>query len=248
MAGRIRTIKPEVLSDGKSARLSDAAWRLWVSTWTLADDEGRFPCDPVWLCGQVFWAAPRDCTPLIVELERNGQVRRYVANGEPYAEICGWKKHQKINRPSGARYPVPDGFSEPSLSPQLRLTEGSLPSTTTTTTTSLTSPSAPVFDLEAIYALYPRKGDGKAKGIERLKAQIKNRETYEQALLAVRHYAEKTEAEQTPLQYVKQFSTWCNKHWRDYVDGPHIVASKRGYSNYEAPRAAVSETREDKLD
>lgn len=82
------------------------------------------------------------------------------------------------------------------------------------------------FDLEAIYALYPRKGDGKAKGIERLKAQIRNRETYEQALLAARHYAEKAEAEKTPPEYIKRFDTWCNKHWRDYVDGPHIVAGK----------------------
>lgn len=39
MAGRIRTIKPEVLSDAKTARLSDAAWRLsWK--WKLNGKQG----------------------------------------------------------------------------------------------------------------------------------------------------------------------------------------------------------------
>lgn len=134
MAGRIRTIKPEILSDAKAARLSDAAWRLWVSSWTLADDEGRLPGDPVWLSGQVFWATARDCQELIGELERAGIVRRYVVNGDPFIEIINWKRHQKINRPSGARYPVPQddrsgALTEPSLSPHGNLTEGSLPPT-----------------------------------------------------------------------------------------------------------------------
>jgi hypothetical protein len=96
----------------------------------------------------------------------------------------------------------------------------------------LTSPPAPgrvqreQFDLEAIYAIYPRKGDGKGKGLEKLERQIRNRETYEQALQAARNYAAKVQAEQTPLKFVKQFVTWCNGHWRDYIDGPHIVTQQ----------------------
>ncbi|HXE02580.1 MAG TPA: hypothetical protein VN623_11595 [Hyphomicrobium sp.] len=219
MAGRIRTIKPETLSDPKAARLSDAAWRLWISSWTLADDLGQLPADPVWLSCQVFWIDRRNCTPIIAELTASGLVRPYSVNGDPYLEIAGWKKHQKINRPSGARYPSPP-----------TLTEGSLPPTTTTTFDLLPSTNtaaAAGFDFEAVYVLYPRKGDGKAKGIERLSRQVTSAQAYEQVLTAAQHYADKISAEQTPLQYVKRFDTWCNGHWRDYIDGPHIVESKR---------------------
>src|SRR6185312_5118889 len=104
-------------------------------------------------------------------------VRPYSVNGDPYLEIAGWKKHQKINRPSGARYPSPP-----------TLTEGSLPSTTTFDLLPSTTTAAAGFDFEPVYALYPRKGDGKAKGIERLSRQVTSAQAYEQVLTAAQHY------------------------------------------------------------
>ena len=108
MAGRIRSIKPETLSDGKAARLSDRAWRLWVSMWTLADDCGLCPADPDYLGGQVFWGqSNRDCEKALAELVRAGFVSLYQVNGERFAKINGWAKHQKIDRPSPPKFPVP---------------------------------------------------------------------------------------------------------------------------------------------
>ena len=54
MAGRIRSIKPELLEDEKAAALSDAAWRLFVSSWLLADDYGCFRAGPRYLAALVW--------------------------------------------------------------------------------------------------------------------------------------------------------------------------------------------------
>lgn len=108
---RIRTIKPEINSDGKAARLDDDAWRLWVSSWTLADDAGRLPADPAWLGGQIFWAKPdpTECASrALAKLRESSMVGFYVVRGEPYMSIRGWTKHQKIDKPSGPKFPGPD--------------------------------------------------------------------------------------------------------------------------------------------
>lgn len=117
--GRIRSIKPEILTDAKACRLSDAAWRLWVSTWVLADDLGRCPADPWILGGQVFpQRALTEVSGALSELSSSGLVRCYEVNGDAYLEISGFTRHQKINRPSGPKFPAPSGgFTEPSVSP-----------------------------------------------------------------------------------------------------------------------------------
>lgn len=133
--GRIRTIKPEILTDEKAASLSHEAWRLWVSMFVLADDSGNLPASPALLGGLVFWAQPADARLALAELEDARLIRIYRIRGEAYATIAGFSRHQKINRPSGAKYPQPDtrdphgALSESSLTTHSRLTEGSLPST-----------------------------------------------------------------------------------------------------------------------
>lgn len=115
---RIRSIKPEILPDAKAGRLSHEAWRLWVSSWTLADDTGRLPADPTMLAGQVFWGCPADVPRALKELEKSGLVRVYKVRGDTYMEIRGFARHQKIDRPSGPKYPGPEDAREPSTSPR----------------------------------------------------------------------------------------------------------------------------------
>lgn len=109
--GRIRTIKPEVLLDRKAATLSNEAWRLWVSCWVIADDCGRLPADPKLLAGQVFWAHENpfdEASRALASLRESSMVEIYEVNGESFMQIRGWRKHQKIDRPSGPRFPGPD--------------------------------------------------------------------------------------------------------------------------------------------
>ena len=58
-------------------------------------------------------------------LETHGQITRYKVDGKPYLHITAWETHQKINRPTAGRYPLPDAensephepLTEPSVSP-----------------------------------------------------------------------------------------------------------------------------------
>lgn len=75
------------------------------------------------------------------------------------------------------------------------------------------SPASPgdEFDFDAVYAAYPRK-EGKKKGLQRCRSQIKTREKYDALLRAVKNYA----AIASP-GYEKHFDTFMGC-WEDYVD------------------------------
>jgi uncharacterized protein YeaC (DUF1315 family) len=78
------------------------------------------------------------------------------------------------------------------------------------------------FDFESLYANYPkRSGDSKKKtGIEALKKKITSQELFDQALLAVKNYAEHCAIEnKTGTGFVKQFSTFfgTDETWREYI-------------------------------
>jgi hypothetical protein len=117
MAGRIRTLKPELLEDEKTASLPDAAFRLFVSLILLADDHGNLRATPTWLEGQIWWCSTerRDVRALLARLARRsrdslspGLVEFYAVHGQPYLHLTGWNKHQRVDRPSAPRVPTPD--------------------------------------------------------------------------------------------------------------------------------------------
>lgn len=125
--GRIRTIKPEMLEDARTAELSDGAFRLFVGAILLADDAGRLRADPRYLCGQVFWGAPDGSTTTReqvaearAELERAQILVVYSVRGQEYAVLRTFAKHQRIDRPSPPKCPGPDegeGSSSPPAAP-----------------------------------------------------------------------------------------------------------------------------------
>lgn len=115
MAGRIRSIKPEMLEDVRTAELSDGAFRLFIGSLLLADDEGRLRADVRYLAGQIFWGTPEGstCTREQVASARRALVEAsimvlYTVRGQEYALLRTFKKHQKIDRPSGPKCPGPD--------------------------------------------------------------------------------------------------------------------------------------------
>lgn len=110
MAGRIRTIKPELLEDEKASALSDAAWRLFVSSWLLADDHGRFRAGAKYLAAQVWQdtGETEKASRALAELARVGRVRVYRVEGQAYAEIPTWARHQRIDNAGKPRIPAPD--------------------------------------------------------------------------------------------------------------------------------------------
>src|SRR5689334_14652326 len=111
MAGpRIRTLKPEILEDEKTAPLSDTAFRLFTSLVVLADDWGNVRCDVRLLQGQIWWAHENKPNVLLalIELCRATLIEVYAVRGGTYAHLRGWEKHQRIDNAGKNRVPKPD--------------------------------------------------------------------------------------------------------------------------------------------
>jgi len=89
----------------------------------FADDNGNLPASPKKIKMQVFPADSFDCKPLIDELIIQGILIEYSVNGDKYWNIKGFKKHQKINRPSQTTIPEPI-FADGSVNAHGVLTDG----------------------------------------------------------------------------------------------------------------------------
>jgi hypothetical protein len=162
MSGRIRTIKPELLDDAVTAGLSDMAFRLFVSSLVLADDYGRLRAEPAWLMGQIYWTRTIQVEEFLSALkELIPLMLFYEVNGQRYAEIRNWAKHQKVSHPGKPRVPTPpeilprsSGESRETLVPDLRspipITDQGSPTTTGATPAGLdTRPKVSVPDPES---------------------------------------------------------------------------------------------------
>lgn len=74
----------------------------------------------------------------------------------------------------------------------------------------------PSFDLERLYAKYPRKL-GKQKGLTKLKTQIKTQADFENLEAAIERYGAFCSRSKTEPQFIKHFSSFVSE-WRDWLD------------------------------
>lgn len=115
MAGRIRTIKPDLLDQERFAQLTDAAVRLFTGCLALVDDAGVCPAGPTYLGGRIFYARPRSTISigkLLAELERARLVDLFVVDRAHYLVIVGWAEkgaptYQRIDKPQASKFPLP---------------------------------------------------------------------------------------------------------------------------------------------
>lgn len=105
---RIRSIKPEFFTDDAVGALSLPARLLFVGTWVFADDYGTLDRSAKQLKAQVFPYDDVDCDPLLAELLAAGLLAEYQADGKTYLYITGFADHQKIDKPSKAKRPLPE--------------------------------------------------------------------------------------------------------------------------------------------
>lgn len=101
---RIRSIKPEITSDARLARLSRETRYHFVLLWTQCDDAGCFRATPRLLLGQLY---PHDrdigeakVDAMTAELDEAGFVEVRQTPDGPVGKVRNWAKHQKIDRPS----------------------------------------------------------------------------------------------------------------------------------------------------
>jgi len=139
---RIRTVKPEFWTDEKVVECSIPARLLFIGLFNFANDMGCLERSPKRLKMQIFPADSLDCEPLIHELISHGLLTEYSVSNVSYLQIRGFLKHQKINRPSATKIPLPPefteskarteekrvtnqgGLNEESMNPQEELTDG----------------------------------------------------------------------------------------------------------------------------
>lgn len=131
---RIRTIKPEYWEDEIIASWSPWARLLFICCWNHADDTGVLPWSPAGLRAKAF---PHDDHTLeavqgfMDEIVSSGRITPYSVSGQGFAYVWNFRNHQKINRPSSAKYPQPPPdlvratFSDTAVRPHARLTESS---------------------------------------------------------------------------------------------------------------------------
>jgi len=180
MAGRIRSIKPEILEDAVASSMSDAAWRLWVSSWVLADDHGDLRADARYLGAHVWQDTSKDTDGPLGELVDMGRFLPYAVRGQRYVRVANWAKHQRVDNAGEPRVPTldqDDGTWNQSLTDRIAESRGQLPlptaesrdmplagarahsggRTTTTTTTTTTALAAASGDERAVSDIRGRR-------------------------------------------------------------------------------------------
>lgn len=113
---RIRTVKPEFWRSEDIAALSIEDRLLFIGLWSYVDDSGIGVDRIAHICADLF-APDLEIDPPEVfarvtgglqRLADRGMVVRYEAESRPFLYITNWKAHQRIDRPSKQRYPLPD--------------------------------------------------------------------------------------------------------------------------------------------
>jgi len=110
---RIRSIRPEFWSSEDVAAMDWHTRLVFIGLWSYVDDNGvgrdveplivaaLFPLD-----GDLPESSRR-VTGALRHLSDHGQITRYRIGGKAYLFINAWKKHQRIEKASAGRYPLP---------------------------------------------------------------------------------------------------------------------------------------------
>jgi hypothetical protein len=118
---RIRTIKPEFWVDEKVVECSAFARLLFIGLWNFADDDGRMEYREKKIKMQIFPSDTLDISELIGELRRENLIEVYTVDNKQYLQICGFCKHQKVDKRSASKHPSPP---DPADFPRVPPTEG----------------------------------------------------------------------------------------------------------------------------
>ena len=121
---RIRSIKPEFWRSEDIAKLDWHDRLLFIGLWSYVDDNGVGRDNAAIITAELFALDgefsedslnPHDILSEssvrvhegLKALCSGGQIVRYQVAGKPYLHVVQWSKHQKINRASEGRYPLP---------------------------------------------------------------------------------------------------------------------------------------------
>ena len=114
---RKRIIDPEFWSDEEIGQWPHSVRLFYIGLWNFADDEGRFKAHNNLLKSQIF---PYDDKIDIDKLKKalKNKIQWYEVNSSQYGYIRNFLKHQRIDKPSVSKLPIPPEFVDNSPNPQ----------------------------------------------------------------------------------------------------------------------------------
>lgn len=99
-------IDPEFFLDEELSSTSAYARLLYIGLWGICDDNyATLPDQPGWIKAQVFPYQEVDVAGCLKELEKIGKIVRFEVDSKPFWFIKNFFKHQRIDKPSGIKYP-----------------------------------------------------------------------------------------------------------------------------------------------
>lgn len=109
---RKRMIDPNIWQSEDFSKLSTLAKLVFIGLFSLADDEGRGRCNPVYLKSTLFpyeeGIRSADIDKTLSEISSNMSVVFYSCDGSNYYSLYNWNTWQKIDRPSQSKIPEYD--------------------------------------------------------------------------------------------------------------------------------------------
>ena len=109
---RKRMIDPNIWQSEDFGKLSTLAKIVFIGLFSLADDEGRGRCNPVYLKSTLFPYEENirstDIDKTLSEISSNMSIVLYSCNGSSYYSLLSWNEFQKIDRPSQSKIPEYD--------------------------------------------------------------------------------------------------------------------------------------------
>jgi hypothetical protein len=200
---RIRTIKPQIWSDTRFARLSVGAKLTFIGLITQADDEGRLEYHPRILKATLFPLNRVQLINWLGEIEEQGLICRYSIKGNDYIQIKKWSDHQKISHPVDSKIPKPPESSRRIYADKDKEKDKDIYSAIA----------------QKIYDDYPRKRDRK-KAIAQIKARLKEGESEGNLSLAAKNYKRESKLENREERFIKHAATFFgrDKPYEDYIE------------------------------
>lgn len=112
---RIRSLKPDLWNDEALGSCAPFAILLFIGLISQADDAGRLRAHPSRLRATLFpfreEINARKVTDALIELQQARVIYLYTVDGEQYAALRSWSKHQRVDRPSPSDLPAPPADS-----------------------------------------------------------------------------------------------------------------------------------------
>lgn len=100
---RIRTVKPEFWSSEQVMECSPMARLLFIGLWNFCDDGGNHVASAKTIKAEVFPGddiSSSDVQGWLDELSSNSLIVFYTNASKEFLHVTGWKKHQKIDKPT----------------------------------------------------------------------------------------------------------------------------------------------------